>query len=111
MKPPLSRVKRPKTAQEYVDLVEQALFEIEELRMAAEYDMESLGAAMKFVDELEHEVRALRAAMADGSYQFGRHDLPFMALVDKQSHHALPFKYLFKVINETHKHGLDVESD
>lgn len=109
MQIPKTRVQRPHTAQAYVDLVEQAIFEVEELRLASEYDMESMGESNRFLDELEQGVRALRQSMADGSYQFGRQDLPFMALVERQSDHALPFKYLFKVINETHKLGLDVD--
>jgi len=31
---------KPKTAEQYVELIEQAIFEIEEVRMAAEYDMD-----------------------------------------------------------------------
>jgi hypothetical protein len=100
---------RPKTIEEYVDLVDQALFEVEELRFAAEYDMESLGSANAFVDVLEQEVRKLRASMADGSYQFGREDLPFMALVEKQDERVLPFQELFRAINKTHKEGLEVD--
>lgn len=33
---------RPKTAEEYVELIDQALFEIDDLRAAAEYDAESM---------------------------------------------------------------------
>ncbi len=109
MQIPKTRVQRPHTAQEYVDLVEQAIFELEELRLAMEYDMESMGESGGFIDEMERVMRALRQSMADGSYQFDRHDFPFMALVDKQNDHVLPFKYLFKVINETHKLGLDTD--
>ena len=102
---------RPTTAEEYVDLVDQLLFELEELRIAAEYDMESLGAAMGFVDDLERDIKELRASMADGSYRFGKHDLGFMKLVEAQSDEMLPFKQLFRVINKTHKEGLAVDED
>ncbi len=103
--------KRPQTAAEYVDLVDQAIFELEELRMAAEYDMESLGKAMDYVDDLEKQMRALRASMADGSYKFGREDLPFMDIVRKYDDDVLPFRFLFQMINDTHKLGLDVGED
>lgn len=103
--------KRPQTAAEYVDLVDQAIFELEELRMAAEYDMESLGKAMDFVDDLEKHMRALRASMADGSYKFGREDLPFMDIVRKYDEDVLPFRFLFQMINDTHKLGLDIGED
>lgn len=108
-RPPSTRIPRPKTVEEYVDLVDQAIFEVEELRMAAEYDMESLGNAMGFVNDLERQLREMRLSMSNGSYHFGRQDLPFMSIVEKQSDRVLPFKYLFRVINETHLKGLGID--
>lgn len=102
---------RPKTPEEYVSLVDQALDEIDELRASMEYDMDSMGGAGDFLDALESQVRELRAAMADGSYRFGKEDLPFMRLVDTQDERLLPFKYLFATINRTHKQGLNVDED
>jgi hypothetical protein len=102
---------RPKTAEQYVDLVDQALFEIEDLRLAAEYDVDSMGEANEFLAELEHEVRKLRNAMADGSYRFGKDDLPFVKVVAHQDERILPFKQLLLKINETHIKGLDVAAD
>ena len=100
---------RPKTPEQYVDLVDQALFEIEDLRLAAEYDMDSMGAATEFLADLEHDVRKLRHAMADGSYRFGKENLPFVTVVENQDERILPFKQLLLKINETHIKGLDVE--
>jgi len=102
---------RPKTAEAYVDLVDQALFEIEDLRLAAEYDMDSMGAATEFLAELEQDVRKLRDSMADGSYRFGKEDLPFVKVVAHQDERVLPFKQLLLKINETHVNGLEVEDD
>ncbi len=102
---------RPKTAEEFVNLVDQALFELEDLRMSMEYDMDSLGGAATFLEQLEGEVQRLRNAMADGSYRFGKEDLPFMKLVDAQDDSLLPFKYLFATINRTHKLGLNVDEN
>ena len=100
---------RPKTPEQYVDLVDQALFEIEDLRLAAEYDMDSMGAATEFLADLEHDVRMLRQAMADGSYRFGKENLPFVTVVENQDERILPFKQLLLKINETHIKGLDVD--
>ncbi len=100
---------RPKTPEEYVSLIDQALFEIEDLRMAMEYDMDSMGGANGFLDLLESQVKELRASMVDGSYRFGKEDLPFMKLVDTQDDRLLPFKFLFATINRTHKQGLNVD--
>lgn len=102
---------RPKTAEAYVDLVDQALFEIEDLRLSAEYDMDSMGAATEFLAELEQDVRRLRDSMADGSYRFGKEDLPFVKVVAHQDERILPFKQLLLKINETHVNGLDVGED
>lgn len=102
---------RPKTPEAYVDLVDQALFEIEDLRMAAEYDMDSMGAATEFLEELERDVKKLRDSMADGSYRFGKEDLPFVRVVAPQNEMVLPFKQLLLKINETHINGLDVDED
>lgn len=102
---------RPKTPEEYVDLVEQALFEIEDLRAAAEYDIESMGAATEFLQDLEDDVRALRQSMADGSYTFGKENLRFMRVAEHQDERILPFKQLLMKINETHVKGLDAGGD
>ena len=102
---------RPKTPEQSVDLVDQALFEIEDLRLAAEYDMESMGAATEFLGELENDIRALRDSMADGTYRFGKDDLPFVKVVEHQDERILPFKQLLLKINETHTNGLEVDED
>ena len=102
---------RPKTAEQYVDLIDQALFEIEDLRAAAENDMDSMGAATDFLEELERDVRRLRESMADGSYRFGTEDLPFVRVVEHQDERILPFRVLLLKINETHIKGLQVEDE
>jgi len=109
MKRPNSHIPRPRTLAEYVDLVDQAIFEIEELRAAAEYDMDSLGDAVHGINDLERQVRQLRLSLSNGSHRFGGEDLLFMALVERQDDRVLPFKYLFRMINETHREGLAVE--
>lgn len=98
---------RPKTAAEYIELIDQALFEIDDLRASAEYDMESMGGVLEFLDQLDRDVRGLKQAMLDGRYQFGNSDLPFMRIVEAQDERVLPFKYLLRVINATHRLGLN----
>lgn len=101
-------MERARTAEEYIDLVQQAIFEIEELRLAVEYDLEYMGGALSFLDELEAGMRALYAQMEHGEYQFEDKDLPFMVLAERQDERLLPFKQLLRRINETHRKGLDV---
>lgn len=100
---------RPKTVDEYVELINQALFEIDDLRAAAEYDADSMGGAYEFLDQLERDVRGMKQAMLEGRYQFGTADLPFMRVVESYDERILPFKYLLRMINATHKLGLNVD--
>lgn len=104
-------IPRARSVEEYVDWVDQAIYEVEELRLSAEYDMEDLGTSLTFVDELEKHVRELRSTMEDGSYRFANEDLPFMEYVDRYDVDLLPFGFLLRQINETHRKGLDVEPD
>ena len=100
-------MQRPRTPEEYVELVRQSLLEAEELRQAADYDTDEMAAALGFLDPLESELRKLYDAMKDGSYDFADVDLPFMAIVDKQNERVLPFKRMLRLINLTHRQGLD----
>lgn len=102
---------RPKTAEAYVELIDQALFEIDDLRAAMEFDMESMGDASTFLDTLHNDVQAIRQAMVEGRYQFGNRDLPFMKVVEETSDRVLPFKYLLRMINATHRLGLATDGE
>ncbi|MDE2088900.1 MAG: general secretion pathway protein GspF [Gammaproteobacteria bacterium] len=95
------------TMSEYLSLVDQAIFELEELRFSAEYDSEELGQAFSFLDTIEAQMRKLREQIVNGEYRFGTEDLPFMALAEKQDEYLLPFKSLLRTINYTHRTGLD----
>jgi len=101
---------RAKTTEEYIELVKQALYEVEELKMVMEYDMENMYETSGFVDKLEADIKQLYSSMEQGSYQFENKDLAYMSLVNARENQALPFKYLLKVINETHRKGLDTGS-
>ncbi|HED15629.1 MAG TPA: general secretion pathway protein GspF [Gammaproteobacteria bacterium] len=100
---------RARTTEEYIRLIEEAIYETEELRVAAEYDMESMGGVAGFVDQLEASMRELYNSMKEGSYRFADKDLPYMELLNKQNDRSLPFKHLLNVINTTHRKGLDVD--
>ena len=99
---------RPKTAEEYVRLVEQALDELEDIVEASDYDFDEVADNLGFVEALKHELTGIRASMQDGSYQFGRNDLPLMRIVKRYTDKELPCIRLFYTINETHRQGLDV---
>ena len=99
--------KRPATMEDYLELVNQALFEVEELRMSAEYDDEGMANMSGFIDVLEKPLVELRKALEDGSYNFADEDLDFMGLIDAQRLEVLPFRGLSRMINETHRKGLE----
>jgi hypothetical protein len=48
--------------------------------------------------------------MQEGTYVFGRDDLPFMDLAERYSE-EIPFHTLLRQINETHRRGLEIGED
>lgn len=101
---------RPKTAEQYVDMVEQAIVEVDELRSSYEYDIEEMGSVPTYLDALEQMLQHLHDSMADGSYVFGNDNLPFMEIVNR-NRGRIPFADLLAMINKTHKEGLDIDSE
>jgi hypothetical protein len=101
---------RPKTAAEYAGLVDQAIDELEDIVEAANFDIDEVDSNLGYVHALLNEMRAMRATMTDGSYQFGRRDLPWMRIVKQHSDQDLPCIRLFYLINQTHREGLDIDS-
>jgi len=100
-------MKAPKTLDEYIDLVHQAVYEVDELRACIEDDMEEMEASLAFIDPLDHQLRALFDSMVSKTYSFpSETDLPFMSILQMYGP-VIPFKRLLEVINTTHRHGLD----
>ena len=99
---------RPKTAQEYVQLVEQALDELGDIEEASSYDFDEIESNLGFVEALKKELTGMRESMQDGSYQFGRTDLPLMRIVKRHTEKDLPCIRLFYTINQTHRQGLEI---
>ncbi len=106
-------VQRARSAQEYGEWVKQAHFEISDLRNCLLYDMEEIGESMRFpvfLDPLNEGLQRLFTSMTDGSYHFGREDLPFMEIAERFAD-DIPFMLLLRQINETHRYGLDVAEE
>ena len=99
---------RAQTADEYIELVRQVIFELEDLRDASAYDIDDMAAENTLVNLLLQEMRELYASMEKGDYLFGRQNLPFMRLLKNAGEGDLPFLKLFYKINRTHTQGLDV---
>jgi hypothetical protein len=102
---------RASTTEEYVELVDQVIFDLEELMASTAYDIDEIDYTPAYLDLLLKEVRELRESMGNGSYLFGREDLPFMRLVKRSNEKTLPFIRLFYRINQTHRLGLDISCD
>jgi uncharacterized coiled-coil protein SlyX len=101
---------RAKTVEAYVRLVEQAIIEIEEFIACLEFDMDDPGDQLRVLTPLFDELKHLRQSMADGSYEFEDRDLPFMEVANRLSS-QLPFAQLLVMINQTHRQGLNIESE
>lgn len=102
-------IRRPKTLGVYTDLVDQAIFEVDELQASIEYDMEFMEGAAGFADTLGSQLKALLKSLQDNSYEFKDEDLPFMQLVNQSNELILPFRILLKQINDVHRQGLESE--
>jgi hypothetical protein len=103
-------LRRARSVEEYIEWVRQAVFEVEDLRECMEFELEDMARFPAFLDPLEEGIKAIHAAMRDGTYAFGREDLPFMDLAGKYAE-EIPFHTLLKQINETHRRGLEVGGD
>lgn len=101
--------KRASSMEQFIDLVQQAVDETNDLLAAAEYDYEDMGMVHEFVEPLMQDLKNLQAALRDGTHAFSDEDLPFMAIVEAQNDNALPFKFLLRMINNTHRLGLAEE--
>jgi hypothetical protein len=100
-------MKKPKTYDEYVDLVHQSVYEVDEMRSVIEYDPENMERWSGLLDHLDVILRKLYDEMVADTYTFptGK-DLGYMQVLNRHGP-SLPFKQLLLVINDTHKNGLD----
>ena len=106
-------VQRARSAEEYGEWVKQAKFETGDLRDCMMYDMEETGERLRFpmfLEPIEEGVERIFQSMVDGSYHFGREDLPFMEAAERFAD-DIPFILLLRQINETHRYGLDVPEE
>ncbi len=102
-------MKRASTVEEYVALIKDAIYEVEEMRAAIEFDEEFMTEAAGYVNELDRTLQDLLTSMQDGSYCWSTGDLKFMDMVRDLDERVLPFRSLLIRINDTHKNGLEPE--
>lgn len=100
----------PKTRDDYLDLVDQAIFEVEEIMRCAEDEGDpedsEFSDMMPVFEDLSAGLKKLHGDLLQGRHVFGDgRDLPFMAPLDKWKS-RIPFFYLLTVLNTVHKQGL-----
>ena len=100
-------MKRPATVEEYVALIKDALYEVDEMRAAIEFDEEFMSEAASYINDLDRNLREIIQSMQDGSYCWRTGDLDFMKYVRDLDERVLPFRSLLIRINDTHKNGLE----
>lgn len=100
-------VEKARSMQEYVGILQEILDELDELRMAIEYDEEFMEGSMGLIGPLETGVKQILAAIDDGSYEFGQGDYDIFDIAKNANSLLLPFKHLFSRAEATHLQGLD----
>lgn len=96
---------QPKTMDELIDLVHQAVYEVDELRACIEDEPEEMERYMPFIDQLDVQLRKLFDDMTTRRYACpAQTDLDFMPLVQKWGR-DIPFKPLLLAINQAHRNG------
>jgi hypothetical protein len=99
---------KARNVDDYMGLINQALFEIEDLILCAEDEGESeaeFSAVMPDLRAIEAGLKALHAEILGGNYVIGRgDDLPFMPVVQKVRK-RLPIAVLMGAVNSVQKKG------
>ncbi len=95
----------PRTQNEYLDLVDQAIFEIEDVLMCAgdegDPDDSAFSDVLPLYEKLSADLKKLHADILAGRRAVGRgEDLPFMPLVTKWKE-RIPFHDLLAAVNYT----------
>ena len=102
-------MRRARTVEEYVALIKDALYELDDMRAAIEYDEEGMGASKPFMEDIESSLKNIFAEMESGDYCWNTGDLSYVSTIRDLDESVLPFRQLLIRINETHKQGLETE--
>ena len=101
-------MKKAANLNELIDLVHEAIYEVDELRACLEHDDDEASTYTPYLDSLDSMLRELHESMASGTYAgVGKgDDLAFMALFKKYER-SIPFRELLRTINATHREGYE----
>jgi hypothetical protein len=101
-------MKKAQDLNQLIDLVHEAVYEVDELRACLEHDDDEAATYTPFLDDLDKMLRDLHESMASGKYAgVGKgEDLAFMPLFKKHERN-IPFRELLRTINATHREGFE----
>ena len=101
-------MKRPANLTELIDMVHEAVYEVDELRACLEHDDEEASSYTPYLDPLDSMLRELHESMVSGKYEgVGKgDDLAFLPLLKKHERN-IPFRELLRMINATHREGYE----
>ena len=102
-------MKKAKDINQLIDLVHEAVYEVDELRACLEHDDEEASTYTPYLGSLDSMLRALHESMVSGKYGgVGKgEDLAFMPLF-KNPERSIPFRELLRTINATHREGYEL---
>jgi hypothetical protein len=101
-------MKKAHNLEELIDLVHEAVYEVDELRACLEHDDDEASTYAPFLDSLDKMLRELHETMASGQYAgVGQgEDLAYMPLFKKHER-DIPFRELLRIVNATHREGYE----
>jgi hypothetical protein len=101
-------IKKARDLNQLIDLVHEAVYEVDELRACLEHDDDEASTYTPYLDSLDAMLRDLHESMISGKYGgTGRgDDLAYMPLFKKHER-DIPFRELLRTINATHREGFE----
>jgi len=101
-------MKNAKDLNQLIDLVHEAVYEVDELHACLEHDDDEAATYAPFLDDLDKMLRALNESMVSGQYGGAGQgeDLAYMPLFKKHERN-IPFRELLRAINATHREGYE----
>ncbi len=98
---------KPQDYEAFLDLLHQAVYEVDELRACIEEDMEEMERYLPFLEPLDAQLRQLYEVACAGVLEgFGQgRDLPYMTLFARFER-DIPFRELLRTINAAYREGL-----
>lgn len=96
----------PTSREEFLKLLDDAIFETEELIECVEFDETAQFVPyMSAYKHLATGLRALKAALVTGDHELGKgKDFEFMNLV-RENKRGIPFHHMLEVLNSVYKEG------